>query len=180
MTVSVRSITLMAIFIALNMILSRICSVHIPFEGVESIRIGFGTLPLVLSGILLGARLGFLAGLIGDVLGFILAPSGIFLPTFTIAAGLHGLLTGLIAGSGKIKECSRWRMYLAIAVSQILVAIILVPCLLQWHFGIPFWVTLPARLITQGILIPIYCMLIFAIVDRVKFCYREQSVGSSQ
>lgn len=177
MTLSVRSITLMAILIALHMILSRICSVHIPFEGVESIRIGFGTLPLILSGILLGARLGFFSGVIGDLLGFVLAPAGMFLPTFTIAAGLHGLLAGLISGNGKAKACPRWRVYLAIAVSQILVTIILVPGLLQWHFGIPFWVTLPARLVTQAILIPMYCALIYTVLDRVKFCYREQSVG---
>lgn len=177
MNISVRSITLMAILIALNIILSRFCSFHIPFEGVESIRIGFGTLPLVLGGILLGARLGFFAGIIGDLSGFILAPTGMFLPTFTIAAGLHGLLPGLIAGGGKAKNCPRWRVYLAIAVSQILVAIILIPSLLQWHFGIPFWVTLPARLVTQAILIPMYCALIYTVLDRIKFCYREQSVG---
>jgi ECF transporter S component (folate family) len=175
-TLSVRNTTLMAIFIALHMILSRICSVHIPFEGIESIRIGFGTLPLVLSGILLGARLGFFAGVIGDLLGFMLVPTGMFLPTFTIAAGLHGLLAGVIAGGGKSKSCPRWRVYLAIVVSQIFVAIILIPGLLQWHFGIPFWATLPARLVTQAILIPIYCALIYAVLDRVKLCCREQSV----
>jgi ECF transporter S component (folate family) len=175
--ISVRSITLMAILIALNIILSRVCSVHIPFEGVESIRIGFGTLPLVLGGILLGARLGFFAGIIGDLAGFVLAPMGMFLPTFTIAAGLHGLLSGIIAGSGKTKDYPRWRVYLAITMSQILVTIIVIPGLLQWHFGIPFWVTLPARLVTQAILIPMYCALIYAVLAKVKICYREQSVG---
>lgn len=178
MRLSVRSITMMAILIALNIVLSRIFSIHIPFGGVEGIRIGFGTLPLVLAGILFGAKLGFFSGVFGDLLGFVLAPLGVFLPTFTIAAGLHGFLAGLIAGGQKIKGCSRWRIYLAIAVSQIFVDIIFVPSLLQWHFGIPFWATQPARLVTQAILIPIYCVLIYIVLDRG--CHRDGSFDSKK
>lgn len=177
MTITVRNITLMAILIALHVILSRFFSFHIPFDGVEGIRIGFGTLPLILSGILLGARLGFAAGVIGDLCGFLLVPTGIFFPTFTIASGLHGLLAGMIAGNGGMKEYSRWRTCLAIAVSQILVALILIPGLLWWHFGIPFWVTLPGRVITQAFLIPAYWTLAYAVLNKVKFCYSEQPLG---
>jgi len=79
----------MAIFIALNVILSRFCSVHIPFEGVEGIRIGFGTLPLVLSGILLGARLGFLAGLIGTISRVIPVAHSGMKPPIRIPAGIR-------------------------------------------------------------------------------------------
>lgn len=161
-------ITYMAMLIALHIILNRFFSVRVPFEGIEGIRIGFGTLPLVLGGVLLGARAGFAIGVIGDVVGFAIAPSGLYLPTFTLAAGCYGAIAGTVSMTSRIPQGS-WRTYLAIALAQILVSLLITPALLSLHFGLPFWLTMPGRLISQALLIPCYCLVIGVLLNRLSW-----------
>ncbi len=163
-----RTIAYMAMLVALNIILTRFFSVRIPFEGVDGIRLGFGSLPLVLGGLLLGARAGFLLGVLGDLAGFAISPSGLYLPTFTLAAGLHGWLAGILIRR-PWAEIATWKIYLAIGISQGVVSLLITPALLSLHFALPFWLTLPGRLASQAILIPCYCVLIGVLVQRLSW-----------
>lgn len=168
MQFTTRTITYMAMLIALNVILTRFFSVRIPFEGIDGIRLGFGTLPLILGGVLLGARAGFLLGVIGDLAGFALAPSGMYLPTFTLVAGGYGALAGVVFRLKDV-EFASWQLYIAIAASQLASSLIFTPCLLSLHFGLPFWLTMPGRLLSQAILIPCYCLIIGVLLNRLSW-----------
>lgn len=173
MRLAARQITGMAMLIALHIIFTRFFSIHIPFGGVDGIRLGFGSLPLVLCGILFGSKHGFFAGVVGDLVGFALYPTGLFVPTFTVAAGLYGFLSGIISSTNE--ECGlSWRVYLGIVISQIVVALLVIPALLKWHFGLPFWVTMPMRLVTQAILIPSYCAFVYVVWDKVRYYEKHQ------
>lgn len=163
-----KMITYMAMLVALNIILTRFFSVRIPFEGIDGIRLGFGTLPLVLGGVLLGARAGFVIGVIGDLAGFAIAPSGMYLPTFTLAAGCYGAIAGVASAASRMQQ-GNWQTYLAIALGQGVVSLLITPGLLSLHFGLPFWLTLPGRLVSQAVLIPCYCLVIGVLLNRLSW-----------
>ena len=168
MKLTVRNICYIAMLVALNIILTRVFSIRISFEGIEGIRIGFGTLPVILAGLLLGGKQGFITGVIGDLIGFQLNPSGFYLPTFTLVAGMNGVLAPLMIqwfGNGVI---SLKKLVLVIGVNNIITSLVLTPLLLQFHFGIPALVTLPARVVAQAVLIPSMAMIVTILIKRLQ------------
>lgn len=168
MKLTVHNICCMAMLVALNIILTRVFSIRISFEGIEGIRIGFGTLPVILAGVLLGARQGFITGVIGDLIGFQLNPSGFYLPTFTLVAGLHGVLVPAMMSWFSDRILTLKKLVLVIGINNIITSLLLTPFLLQLHFGIPVIVTMPGRVIAQAILIPCMAIIINILVKRLQ------------
>ena len=107
----------------LSIVLTRLASIRIPLGGVEVIRIGFGQLPVIMAGIYFGPGSGALVGGLSDFLGFFLNPMGPYLPHFTLAAILHGLLPGLLFH--RSSQPLRKRIFWSIAIPQIAVGIFL-------------------------------------------------------
>ncbi len=65
-----------AMLTALSIILSRILGIQLT----QDIKISFGTLPLMLSGILFGPLLGALSGLAADLIGIMINLGGAYHP----------------------------------------------------------------------------------------------------
>ncbi len=153
----------MSIFIALNIVLTRIVSLRINIGAVEGIRISFGALPTIISGIMLGPMAGGIVGAVGDVLGYYINPVGTYIPLFTLSAALTGVIPSLLLRFFKCPNYSLWQLILAIGIGQFITSIILTPYFLQLAFKIPFFATIPARIIVQAINVPVYALLILAI-----------------
>lgn len=88
---SAHVLAMMAMLIALNIILTRFLSIMIT----DSMRIGFGFLPVAIAGMLLGPIPAMLVGAVGDLIGTWLFPSGPYFFGFTLTAMLGGLVYGL-------------------------------------------------------------------------------------
>lgn len=58
------------------------------------VKVQFSFLPVAVAGTLFGPLPALLVGALGDVLAFILAPSGAYIPGFTVSAALSGLIYG--------------------------------------------------------------------------------------
>ncbi len=84
------------LFIAMSLVLKVMFEVYIPLGGIPALRINFASIPLMLSGIILGPGTGFLVGASADLINFMVKPGGPFFPGFTLVSGLTGLLPGLI------------------------------------------------------------------------------------
>lgn len=84
-----------ALLVAISVILTRFFSVVVPIAGLPSLRVGFGVIPIMISGIFFGPSLGFLTGVVADLIGVLVHPVGPYFPGFTLSSGLFGLLTGL-------------------------------------------------------------------------------------
>ena len=74
-------LVLMAMFVAVQIILSRFLSINL-----WNLKIGFSFIPIVLAGILLGPLSAGLVGLVADVLGATLFPIGAFFPGFSLTS----------------------------------------------------------------------------------------------
>lgn len=92
----------------LSIVFTRALSFMIPLAGLPALRIGFGSLPIIISGILFGPLVGGVVGTVADLIGFMLNPmGGAYFPGFTISAALNGVIPGLLyMWLGKIK--GRW------------------------------------------------------------------------
>lgn len=82
---------------SISIVLTRVFSYTIPLAGLPALRIGFGDIPVIISGILFGPIAGGLTGGVSDTLGFMLNPmGGPYIPGLTITAILRGVIPGLI------------------------------------------------------------------------------------
>lgn len=166
MKFTTRDIVYLGVFIAIHIILTRLASIKLSLGGVEYIRIGFGVFPLLFCSILLGPRQGMLAGILGDLIGYQINPSGIFLPQFTLIAGLTGLLPGLLLKFFRLKIIFS-HLLIVIALTQLITSVILTPYVLLQIFSIPLLVNIPPRLISLAVTTPLFAYLILIMQKRL-------------
>lgn len=77
-----------AIFVVIPLVLSIYLSFYIPLAGVNAFKIGFAQPVMAAGGVILNSSLGFIAGIIIDILGIILMPSGVPYFGFTFNAAM--------------------------------------------------------------------------------------------
>ena len=87
--ISVRTLTAMALLIAMSIGFSRGLSISTGF-----VRFNLGSLPVLLAGILFGPWAGFVVGMVADIIGGVLAGYAIN-PLITLGAASIGLVGGL-------------------------------------------------------------------------------------
>ncbi len=83
------TVCITAIFIAISMVLEMF-SIDIGFA-----KVNFAFLAIAVIGMLFGPTVGFVAGLACDFVGFMVHPTGSFLPVYTLVAGLQGVIYGV-------------------------------------------------------------------------------------
>lgn len=175
-----RIISLTALMIALNVSangLASIFTLKIPVFGVPSLVYATA----FLSGIWLGPVWGGLASLFGDVIGFFLFPSGVWIWQITLSSTLMGVIAGLIF------RCRIKSLPLKITIVCVL-TLIICTLLNSWGLSVycfdsfpsaqargeklgitsPFVMILIAKLITQPFWIALNGLLTFMILINTK------------
>lgn len=79
-----------AFLIALSMVIESL-SFNLPFG-----KVNFAFIPLAAIGMLFGPTVGLFSGALCDILGFLVKPTGAFLPLYTLIGAFQGMLYGLI------------------------------------------------------------------------------------
>lgn len=91
--ISVKAIS----YIALLTAMSAICNIFTVLIGVgNSFAISFSYIPCFISGAFFGPLAGFLTGMLGDLLGILIAPKGDFNPLIMLGSSLLGLIPGIV------------------------------------------------------------------------------------
>ena len=165
MNFTTKKLVYMALFTSLSIILTRMLSIRIPLFGVEGIRIGFGGLPIILAGFLLGPLAGGIVGATADLLGFWINPIGAYMPHFTMTAFLTGFIPGFLYYYTFHREKSYFTLLSAVGIGQITTSILLVPYFIHTLFGAPYTPILVPRLIEQPFSIVIYVLIINKVLD---------------
>ncbi len=148
---SIRCLCVTAMLIALDIALKLFVDIQVS----DSIKISFAFIAIASIGMLYGPTVGFFAGIITDLLGFVIKPTGAFDIRFTLIEALGALIYGLFlynAANGK------WLIPRIIAAK----ATVVVVCnlwLTTWAIasvaGKGFLVMLPARVISNLAMLPI-------------------------
>ena len=85
---SVRTLTMLALLVAMSIVFSRVLSISTGF-----VRFNLGSLPVLLAALLFGPGAGFAVGAVADMIGGVLAGYAIN-PLITLGAGAIGLVAG--------------------------------------------------------------------------------------
>lgn len=148
---STKTLTLMGLLTALEIVLSRFLSI-----SAWNTKIGFAFIPVVAAAMLLGPyRAGIIAAL-ADFLGAVLFPIGAYFPGFTLTAFFMGLIYGLFL----YKEQSFLRIVLAVAAHQLLLSLLLNTLWISVLYGSPYGPLLLTRLPQCGILAAVQLAII--------------------
>lgn len=166
-----RRVAVAAMIIALSLVTSLLPSLPGPITK-------FQGLPLMLGGLLIGARTGFAVGCITDLIGFVLRPTGFFFPGFTLTQALTASLPGLMSSGRdpltwkKLDEDSEpatsfsyLRILGIFGVTQLLTSVLMVSYFTsEFVRGTPLELELTTRAIAQAMHVPVYAFLALAIL----------------
>ena len=140
---STRTLTLMALLIALEVVLSRFLSI-----SAWNVKIGFSFVPLVIAAILLGPLAAGLVGAFGDFIGALLFPIGAYFPGFTLTAFLTGLVFGLFLH----RKQDLGRCLAAVGINQFVLSLLVNTLWISVLYGSPYLPLLATRLIQSAVL----------------------------
>ena len=167
---STRTLVQAAILVAISIVLSRVGSIMI----LPTVKLGFGEVPLIMSGFLFGPVVGGLSGLVADLVGFAINPQGPSLhPGFTLSTMMWGILAGLFAiyfrKTKNDKEIfTGLRVTITVVISMVIITLGLNTYWLTHLYGDAFIVLLPGRLITFLVTAPIKCYLITILMKHIR------------
>ncbi len=164
--ISTKTLVLAAIFVAMNVILSRLGSIML-FNG--SVRFSFGNIPLIVSGLILGPVVGAMTGGIADLLGFFInSHGGAFHPGFTLSSILTGAIPGVIMFLSPTKKSSLFNVVVANISILVIVSLLLNTYWLSQLQGAAYLVLLPARAITSLIITVLNVLITYPLVKSLE------------
>lgn len=91
---SIQNLVLASLFVLLSVVLNAV-ALMIPFFGVPSVKISFALLPLMVAGAVLSPSWAYLVGLITDLIGLLITPTGFPFLGFTLNHVLVATLPAL-------------------------------------------------------------------------------------
>lgn len=187
-SINTQQLVTMALLVALDIVLSRFGSINL-----WNTRIGFGFVPIVVAGMLLGPTKAALTAGVADIIGALLVPTGAFFPGLTVTAVLRGVLYGVLlklipemtaknqgiasfftAPEGlSAKYRKNWLLLAAgtVLIDQLLLGLLLQSYWLSVLFGSPYGGMLVSRIPQIAILIPVeFVVLVFLprLTERLK------------
>ena len=107
----IRKMTLTSIFLVVSIILTRFMSPYLPLFGSNSFRIGFGTIPIVLTSVVCGPFYGAICGFFADLFGALLFPSGPYLFYFGISSLLQGVFPFFVMKFLNMNKINKYILY---------------------------------------------------------------------
>ncbi len=171
--ISSRNVVMAGFLVAISIVMTRFAYVMLPLAGVGALRISFGEVPLMISGIMFGPLVGALTGVAADIVGFLINPQGPYYPGFTLSSALWGFIPGLFIIYFRKNKTSKnifsYRNMLITSIfTTVVVSILLNTLWISQLYGKGFFILLPARLIAGLISIPIYAFIISYLIKFIK------------
>lgn len=158
---NVRTMTTLALLTTLYVVLHLF--VTIPISNLVEVRLSF--LSIILAGLFFGPIGAAVVGCLGDILGFIVRPTGPFFPGFT----LNALIVGLIYGTLLYQIWDgAWKLLFRITLAKLLCAIIVELCLTPLWLSIlysdAYVIVMQTRILKTMIFLPIDIGLVYLLL----------------
>ena len=160
-----RTITGMALLLAISVIIDQFSLQLSP-----SLKVGFGFIVTGLSGMLYGPVCAGLMGGVGDIVRFIIKPTGTFFFGFTLNAILGGILYGLFFYKNKVTVM---RCIFSKALSNVVINILLNTLWLSILLGKGFFGMIGPRILKNLIALPIEVFLLWIVLRQLAVFFRK-------
>ncbi|MCM8901019.1 folate family ECF transporter S component [Caldicoprobacter algeriensis] len=159
----IRKMAYTGLLTAISIILTRFFAGNVNILGVFALRLSFGEVPIMLSGILLGPVYGAACGALSDIIGYAISPvGGPYFPGFTLTAALTGLIPGLMARY--YRNYWNWFFVIIIVTATAAVSVLLNTLWLSLMHGKAYLALLLPRIIGKAILVPAYAIIIKMVI----------------
>ena len=162
-----RSVLLVGLFIAFEIILTRFFSIEYSI-----LRISFELIPIAISAILFGPITAGVAAAVADVLGMFIFPKGAYFPGFTLSAFISGYLFGIFLYKKKI---SLFKVFLASLSVILVVELLLKTVWLTITTQNAAMAILPVRLIKSAVFLPVLSLSVYLVWKSVAPVFRRFS-----
>lgn len=159
---------------AISIVLTRFLYYFIPLAGgLPAIRLSFGEVPIMMSGMIFGPVVGGITGLAADLIGVLINPQGAFHPGFTLSSILWGLIPGLLflifkKGKSYEKKYSITNIAVSVTICYIIISLGLNTLWLSSMFGKGFMILFPGRVISAIVNIPLQSLIIMTLMKYLK------------
>lgn len=161
---STKMLSTLGVLLAMDIVLTRFLSIN-----AWNIRIGFGFVPVVLSGMLFGAVPTMVLGALADFLGAILFPTGPYFPGFTLTAALTGLTFGYFLK----KENSLRSTLCAVLIVQFILGLLLNTFWIHLLYSSPFVPLLATRVVQSAFLSVVQFVTIRALAQLSERVFKK-------
>lgn len=155
-----RTIAICAMLIAINVVLESFAQ-----DLTAYIRVSFAFVTLPVATVMFGPLVGCAVGILQDVAGFIVRPTGAWLVVLTIDAGIAGMISGLVLYKKKV---TLLRVFIAELLIVLCVNIILNSAGLAPTVGSGLAGILPSRIIKNILLLPVQMVVVYAVLRMVR------------
>ena len=155
---STRTLTVLALLIAMSIVFSRVLSISTGF-----VRFNLGSLPVLLAGIVFGPGAGFAVGALADMIGGILAGYAIN-PLITLGAASIGLVGGWLWQALPHTLRLGQRLLLSVVAAHVVGSIIINSLALHIFYGYA-WSVLVARVPNALILTAVNTVLLRLLME---------------
>ncbi len=144
----------------------------IPITNLIEIR--FSSIPIAAAGALFGPGIAAIVGILTDIGGFIVKPTGPYFPGFTISSAVSGLIYGIMlhrkdnSQSAYSTKSFIIRIIAAELINAVVVSLLLNSLWLSILYGKGFIASITARALKTFIMIPVNVILLTAILKPVS------------
>lgn len=172
---SVKSLVTAALLIALHTVLAYFVS----FQVTPSLRISLSFLANVVTGAMFGPVVGLVCGGVGDIVQFVLKPTGPYFWGWTLSAALAGLIYGAFLyrkfpREGKVFDIRFFiRVALVLALDTLIVNILLGTYWVNLMYGKGFVFYLTSRFIKNAVQLPINIILTYYVLYFVRIIKKK-------
>lgn len=158
------SLSVCAMMLAITLVLSYFGNISITFLGTNVIKLSFTVIPIAVAGMLYGPVCAGIIGGLSDIIGFMLAPMGAYIPGFTISMVLIGFVFGIALYEEKP---SLLRIAAAQFVVSLFISTLLGSLWFVLFYGFRPLQALSVRGIKELVMYPISVALVFLIAKTV-------------
>ena len=130
---SVKRLTIMAMMTALTIIVARFCAIPIN----EGLRLGFDSIPVILTGIWLGPIPAAIVGGLADVIGTLInSYGGPYFPPMTVTPMLVGVVAGVMAKCVFRGKLNFWKLAVTVVAADVIGNLFYGSLALSWYYQI--------------------------------------------
>lgn len=172
--ISTRTLTQAGFLVAISIVLTRFVSIMVPLVGgLPALRLGFGEIPIIMSGLLFGPLVGGISGMVADLIGAWAFPQGPYYPGFTLSSILWGVLPGIYGiylrrRGEKGNPFTYKRILTIVLICTIPISLVLNTYWLSQMFGKGFMVLLPGRLLSDAVKLPLEVYIITMLIKHLR------------
>ncbi len=159
-----RSMVFCAMLVAISVLLTRFVTIQVS----DAVRIGFGTVPIMLAGIVCGPVYGLIVGLLADFIGcFVNLMGASIIPGLILCSGLMGVVPAVLLRHAFKKE-SVVLLAVSVAVAELLVSALLKSWFLMDLYGGPYMVWLGQKTLNAVVMTVIEVPVLKLLLGLVK------------